>query len=68
MTNGHAAPTSSNQSQIKDGVRGMSKSKSTPVFTASQASRVDTLTLSDSKSNQQYIEEILMRDFLEPVS
>ncbi|KAL4233674.1 Protein dopey-1 [Mactra antiquata] len=68
MTNGHAAHTSPGHTQMKDNSRGIPKSKSTPSLPASQTTRVETFSQSDTKSNQQYIEEVLMRDFLEPVS
>lgn len=69
LTNGHAGVKTPSQLETKDLIgRGMSKSKSTPAFPVSQSSKTENPLPSDSKSSQQFIEEVLMRDFLEPMA
>lgn len=68
LTNGHAGLKTPSQLESTDNIgRGMPKSKSTPVFPVNQHSKMDTVSAIDAKSSQQYIEELLMRDFLEPM-
>ncbi|XP_053397950.1 protein dopey-1-like isoform X3 [Mercenaria mercenaria] len=68
LTNGHAGMKTSLQLESKDLIgRGMPKSKSTPTFPVSQSPKSET-ALTDNKSSQQFIEEVLMRDFLEPMT
>ncbi|XP_060598596.1 protein dopey-1-like isoform X2 [Ruditapes philippinarum] len=67
LTNGHGEMTTSLQFETKNSIgQGIPKSKSVPAFPVSQSPKIEAAS-SDSKSSQQYIEEVLMRDFLEPM-
>lgn len=70
MTNGHSGQRPhSGHLEVKDNLaRGMSKSQSTPAFPVVQQGKADSGASSELKTNKQVIEEILLRDFLEPMS
>lgn len=72
LTNGHSGPSqrpSSGYLEVKDtSGRGMSKSKSFPSFPSVQQVKTEVSAASESKTSKQFIEEVLLRDFLEPMS
>ncbi|XP_052808898.1 protein dopey-1-like isoform X3 [Mya arenaria] len=76
LTNGHAdtnvghSGVNQSESRVKPSGpmgKGLPKSKSVPAFPLNQLSP-DSVTGSDVKSTKQYIEELLLRDFLEPMT
>ena len=69
LANGHSGAEESDQSEYRGGQGGrkMPKSKSVPSFD-SAVPQVDLGMGLQTKSNRQYIEDLLERDFLEPMS
>lgn len=63
LTNGHPPNIQTSQSQ-----RGLQKSKSVPQFSASQTASQDQSASVQIKNNKQFIEDVLKRDFLEPMT
>ena len=67
LTNGHADMKTSLHLESKSFIgQGIPKSKSVPSFPVSQSPKIESPS-ADNKSSQQFIEEVLMRDFLEPM-
>ena len=70
LTNGHSGAAGSDQSQSRGSQVGkkMPKSKSMPGFDMTAIPQVDLGMGLQTKGNKQYIEDLLERDFLEPMS
>ena len=70
LTNGHSGAGGSDQSESMgtQGGKKMPKSKSMPGFDMTAIPQVDLGMGLQTKSNKQYIEDLLERDFLEPMS
>lgn len=70
ITNGQTTAHSSNQSEAKFKgpiARGLPKSKSVPAFPIGP-SPIESASAADTKTTKEYIEEVILRDFLEPMS